>query len=462
MLFNSWPYVLFLILALALYWRIHRQVLREYLLLVAGYVFYMAWFPPYAILLAALTVFGYGVGAAMGRYQQYRRPLLVTGIAVPLLVLVHYKYWGLILQSLTGVAAWSGLSVSFAAERIILPLGISFFTFELICYVVDLYRGTYAPVREFHRFALFMAFFPKLIAGPITRPHEFFPQLGTCRVFDRALFLQGLHLFITGLFLKVGVADVVSPYVDQTFGHPGGVGFADAWVATYAFAIQIFCDFAGYTAMARGSALLFGIHLPDNFDAPYFASNLSEFWRRWHMSLTRWLRDYLYIPLGGSRGTILRTCANLFVTMMLAGLWHGAQWTFVAWGMFLGLCLVLHKLWQRLDPFPVPAPIGALLTFHVVCLGWVFFRAASLADAVALLTSMINPSAGGASLTLDGRHVLVLTVLFLAGHLLIRQAKRIAWPPSAVLWGRSAFNALVLVILCSASASSQKFIYFQF
>lgn len=462
MLFNSWPYVLFLIVALVLYWRAHRQVLREYLLLVAGYIFYMAWFPPYAILLALLTLFGYGVGVAMGRHQRARRPLLIAGVAISLLVLIHYKYWGLLLQSVTGVAAWSGLSVSFAAAHIILPLGISFFTFELICYVVDCYRGTQAPVREFHRFALFMAFFPKLIAGPITRPHEFFPQLETRRVFDQALFLQGLHLFVTGLFLKVGVADAVSPYVEQTFGHPAGVGFAGAWVATYAFAIQIFCDFAGYTAMARGSALLFGIRLPDNFDAPYFAPNLSEFWRRWHMSLSRWLRDYVYIPLGGSRGTTLRTGATLFVTMTLGGLWHGAQWTFVVWGMFLGLCLILHKLWRALAPFPVPAPIGALLTFHVVCIGWVFFRAASFGDAAALLAVMVNPSAGGLPLTLEGRHVFVLTALFLSGHLLIRQMKQVAWPPAVVLGSRSAFNALVLVILCSASASPQKFIYFQF
>lgn len=461
MLFNSWPYAVFLALTLVLYWQTPTRTLREYLLLIAGYVFYMAWFPPYAILLALLTLFGYTIGLAMAHYPLYRRALLLVGVGMPLAVLIHYKYWGFLVQQPLRVAGWSGSTLSFASEHVILPLGISFFTFELICYLVDISRLAQSPVREFHRFALFMAFFPRLIAGPITRPHEFFPQLDQPKSLDWGLITRGMHLFVTGLFLKVGVADTVGPYVSQVFGHPGGVGFAEAWVGAYAFAIQIFCDFAGYTAMAQGSALMFGFRLPANFDAPYFAPNITEFWRRWHMSLSRWLRDYLYIPLGGSRGTAYRTAANLFFTMTLAGLWHGAQWTFAVWGMLVGLCLILHKLWRRIEPFAVPDAVGAILTFHIVCLGWVFFRASSLSDASQLITVMVDPAKGGFRLGQEGGRVLILVMLFLAGHLLVRQLARWTWPSPVLLWSRAAVSALVLVLI-AASSAPQQFIYFQF
>jgi alginate O-acetyltransferase complex protein AlgI len=454
-LFNSWTYAVFLAAVLALFWSLPHGRARELLLLAAGYAFYMAWHPPYGLLLAALTLHGYAAGLALGRFPGRRRLIVAAGCAGPLAALAWFKYAGF----LAGALGAGG-----ALPRVVLPLAISFFTFEVICYVVDVARGLQPPVRDLPRFALFLAFFPKLVAGPILRPREFFPQLDALRPFDRAAFAAGAHRFLVGLVLKVGVADTLAPYVAEVYARPEAAGFASAWAATYAFAVQILGDFSGYTAMAIGSALMLGFRLPENFDAPYLSGSLTDFWRRWHMTLSRWLRDYVYIPLGGSRGSEARTAGNLMITMALGGLWHGAGWTFIAWGTLHGAALVGHKLWRRWDVATLPTWLGALLTFHAVCLGWVFFRAPTFTAAGTLLGRMLGGSAPGAQAALgpEGARALWVVALFFAAHAAARLLGRRAWTPEAVALGRAAVACVAAVVLLAAARPPQPFIYFQF
>ncbi len=463
MLFNSWTFVIFLALFLLLYWSISGATWREYLLLLGGYVFYMAWYPPYGLLLAGFTVFAYVMGLAMERFPARKALLVTSGITCPLLLLSYFKYADFFLQTLNQGTAYFGHNMFPAGiGGILLPLAISFFTFEVICYLVDIFRGQQIPVRNFRQFAIFLAFFPKLISGPIVRPREFFPQLEATHQWDSALFYQGIHRFLTGLFLKIGIADTLNPYVSEVYSRPDAMLFLESWIATYAFAIQIFCDFAGYTAMALGTALMLGFRLPENFDAPYFATSIADFWRRWHMTLSRWLRDYLYIPLGGSRGTFSKTYQNLFITMTLGGLWHGASWTFVFWGMLHGLALIGHKVWEKFTSVKMPDWLGVFLTFHVVCLGWVFFRSSTIGDAFKMLRNMVQPLETGQSLSKESIQALVIVVLFFLGHGLIRYLKNYEWAPSTLLVSRVAFYGFVLVVLLAVAKPAQPFVYFQF
>jgi D-alanyl-lipoteichoic acid acyltransferase DltB (MBOAT superfamily) len=314
-----------------------------------------------------------------------------------------------------------------------------------------------------------------LIAGPIVRARELLHQFDTAKRFDLAGLTRGIHLFALGFGMKVFVADLLSPYVEMIYGTPGLQGFDTSWVATYSFAIQIYCDFAGYTLMGQGSAQMMGYMLPENFNAPYFAFNISEFWRRWHMSLSRWLKDYLYIPLGGSHCSRLQTYRNLFITMGLGGLWHGANWTFVAWGLYQGLLLSLHKFFTyfKVTRF-VPRALALLITFHAVCLGWVFFRAPTFPQAFHLLGTMFNPTTAVGLKTFlqgtietgkpayNGETALFIVCTFLLVHGFCRiYAKEISHPKMRDV--SIGFAYFVLIYLgITMQTQSQQFIYFQF
>ncbi|HUS14589.1 MAG TPA: MBOAT family protein, partial [Chloroflexia bacterium] len=391
MLFNSIYYAFFLPIVLVLYWTVPRR-LRYPLLLIASYLFYMNWIPAYLGLILGLTVVNYGFGIWLGHHRH--RGILGLAVATNLGVLVYFKYANFLLDS----ARSAGLD--YPTAQILLPLGISFFTFEFIHYVVDVWRGD-PPVRDPVQFALFAAFFPTQIAGPIKRYQAFVHQLEAYPRFDAALAQEGVGLILRGLFKKVVLADALAQFANRGFDQPAALGSVDAWIAVYAFAFQIFFDFSGYTDIGRGSAQLFGFTVPENFAAPYLSPNLASFWRRWHMSLSSWLRDYLFIPLGGSRVSRLATYRNLWLTMTLGGLWHGAAWHFVAWGAYQGVGLVaLRWMGDRgaapaMGP-PLPGPddarparlrrmrlslrsaLGVAATFHFICLGWVLFRAENL------------------------------------------------------------------------------------
>jgi D-alanyl-lipoteichoic acid acyltransferase DltB (MBOAT superfamily) len=333
-LFNSEPYLVFLPAAVVLNWVLPARF-RPVFLLAASYYFYAFWNPPFLLLIVALTVANYFIAMAQGRLQPRRRSLVLLAVGVDLGALVIFKYLGLLDESARNLAAIFHLP-DIPAVHLILPLGLSFFTFEFIHYQVDVYRGD-QPIRDPLRFALFPAFFPTQIAGPIKRYQNFDPQVGSHPRFDPALALEGIELIAVGLVKKVLIADSLVPIVDAVYGNATQGTMFDAWAGVLGFYLQLFFDFSGYTDIGRGSAQLLGYRVPLNFNLPFMATSFAEFWRRWHMSLSFWLRDYLYIPLGGNRMGPWRNRFNFLATMALAGLWHGAAWHFMLMGIAMGL-----------------------------------------------------------------------------------------------------------------------------
>lgn len=371
-------------------------------ILLASYVFYGWWDWRFVGLIVASTLLNWGCGEAIARSRQarIRRLWLASAVVADLGILGLFKYCGFFLSSLDNVLHAMHLGAGVPVLQVVLPIGISFFTFQGISYIVDVYRGTTETAR-FLDFAVYLAFFPHVIAGPIVRARELIPQLRRSGYERRIDATRALFLIVGGLFKKVVLASfLASNLVDPVFAVPQAHSALEVLVALYGYAVQIYADFSGYTDIAIGCALLLGIRFPDNFAAPYTAVSLQDFWHRWHITLSRWLRDYLYIPLGGSRGTPLRTYRNLLVTFVLGGLWHGAAWTFVVWGAIHGVGLSLERLarehlgqrrWAaQVEGAPWVPALRRLLTFHVVCLAWLFFRADSLGTAWALLGRLVS------------------------------------------------------------------------
>lgn len=457
-------YAVFLLLVVVAYWAIPRSWGR-YLLIGASFVFYASWNVLYVPGFIGLILVNYALGILA--VQPGRRRLAI-GLAVVanigLLAIVKYLDW--VLGSTAGlVELVSGQPAAWGVLGIVLPLAISFVTFTQLAYVIDIGRGA-VPERHLGRYALFVSFFPHLIAGPIMRGHEFLPQVARPRSFSPRLILVAGPLLVGGLFKKT-LGDALAPTANLAFADPGGERSIILWIGLLAFAFQILLDFSGYTDIALGSAWLLGFRLPLNFDWPYRSGSVQEFWRRWHMTLSRWLRDYVYIPLGGNRKGRLRTYLNLFLTMLLGGLWHGAGITFLVWGAWQGLGLVVDRLWtQVVRPrgMPaLPAVFAWLLTFLFICIGWVFFRAADLSDALAYLRGLVVPQ--GALLRL-GQVVqpitVVLVVLCVVGQWpgWVRLARRLAPPLTsrrALAYGMALATAIMLI-----PSQVVSFIYFQF
>ncbi|MFN2569575.1 MAG: MBOAT family protein [Candidatus Dormibacteria bacterium] len=420
--FNSLQYALFLPIVVALYW-VFPSRRRPTLLLVASYLFYASYSAPLLLLIIALTAVNYSFGRALDRGRHQPRAstaLLALAVSIDLGVLAFYKYTLFLLHSVARVLGLVGSHPALPEPSIILPLGISFFTFEFIHYLIEVKRGSQV-IRSPLRFALFAAFFPTQIAGPIKRYQSFIPQLERLPVLEWAQIGDGLRLISIGLFKKVVLADNLAPLVAVGFGAATGgeLPVGDAWLAVIAFAMQIYFDFSGFTDIARGSARMLGFRVPENFHRPYMAVNPSDFWRRWHMSLSSWLRDYLYIPLGGNRR---RRYVNLFLTMLIGGLWHGAAWTFVIWGAFHGALLtgywgLRRALGDRLgehSPLPLERALltlaSRLATFILVCVGWVFFRASNFGQAMHVLRSMTGMGGGGNRLLTTRQSLFILAV----------------------------------------------------
>lgn len=400
MLFNSLDYLLFLPLTVILYWLIPHKF-RTALLIVASYFFYMKWKPIYGLLLFALTLVNYGFGLAIHKSDTKKKQLLVLALVANLATLAYFKYTYFLRDAANGVVSWfsSGVhQVPSITWEILLPLGISFFVFEFIHYIVDVYKG-HEPVKNFLNFALFASFFPTQLAGPIKRYQDFVQQLVAPRKITSADFDEAIELIMIGLFKKVVLADNIALVVNRGYANYQLLNGPDMWLCSWAFAFQVYYDFSGYTDIARGSALLFGYRVPVNFNLPYMASSIADFWRRWHISLSLWLRDYVFIPLGGNKQGTWKNCLNLFITMTLAGLWHGAADHFVAFGVNIGIMLVIHRAWRTLvGKYAALNKIVETQAFHIFAIFFTFntfvlalasFRAPSVPAGLEIWSKML-------------------------------------------------------------------------
>jgi alginate O-acetyltransferase complex protein AlgI len=550
LLFNSIQFVFFFPVVVALYFATPPRF-RWILLLGASYYFYAAWKPEYLVLIFASTAVDYLCGRGMAAWsaQRVRKLLLFTSVGTNIGMLFAFKYLNFFSETMRAVFAHFNVFHGMPAFDILLPIGISFYTFQSLSYTIDVYRGHTQPERHFGIFALYVSFFPQLVAGPIERSYRLLPQFFEHRGFEPARVTAGLRLMLWGFFMKLVIADRLAIYVNEVYGDPHAYAGSALLLGTYFFAFQIFCDFAGYSSIAIGAARVLGYDLMQNFDRPYFAGSIREFWGRWHISLSTWFRDYVYLPLGGNRVARWRWHVNLLAVFMISGLWHGAAWTFIVWGALHGGYLVVSLLtrdvrdraWQAfaglfpaaphpalagaasggtaagarprgdgrerrggattLQSFPglagtwparalgralgaanaregdSPLPhwavllrrgVAVLVTFHLVLVAWVFFRAGSLADAFYVLGSMWNPSVSGAAIpaAFDGWQ-LRLSFLFVAVLLLVHVAQSVpamarGWrnAPRYVRWGID--YALILGIVLFGEFGAQEFIYFQF
>ena len=413
MLFPTVEFAVFFVVVLTGSWLLmHRRTAWKTFMVIASYVFYGAWDWRYTLLLAGATVVNQLVARAMGRTtdDRTRRIQLAVGVAANLGVLGWFKYYGFFVSSARNALGEFGITPPLPLLEILLPVGISFFTFQAMSYVIDVYRRQ-VDVAPWLDVFVYLAFFPQLVAGPIVRGSEFLPQLREPRDPRAIPAVRAFGLILAGLFKKVVIANALATsLVDQVFANPEAHGAGETLIAIYAYAVQIYADFSGYTDIAIGVALLLGFSFPQNFDAPYTALSLRDFWRRWHMTLSRWLRDYLYIPLGGSAGGTVATMGALIATMVLGGLWHGAAWTFVIWGAIHGVGMAIERLTGQgvisTDGMSaVEVWTRRLVTFHVVCFGWVFFRAGSFSDALTVFGQLAQP--GDAALVTGGVLVLI-------------------------------------------------------
>jgi D-alanyl-lipoteichoic acid acyltransferase DltB (MBOAT superfamily) len=474
LIFPTVQFAVFFAVILPLSWALMpRQRLWRPFILVASYVFYAAAGWQYIFLLAGSTAVNQAAATYVSREgtpPRRRKAATVATVALDLGALGFFKYFDFFSDTLN-----QSLGLSLPLLNLLLPIGISFFTFQAISYVVDVYRGR-TPLAKLFDYAIYAAFFPHLVAGPIVRASEFVPQLAGPRAATRIPAVRAFTLIAGGLVKKVVVADLLAAkLVDPVFGSPQTHSGTEALIAVYGYAVQIYCDFSAYTDMAIGLALLLGFRFPDNFDRPYAAASLQDFWRRWHMTLSRWLRDYLYIGLGGNRKGRVITYRNLLLTMLLGGLWHGAAWTFVVWGGIHGCGLAVERLWRdlgmsaRLEDHtarfsPAARRFAArVVTFHVVCLAWVFFRAPDIPTAFAVLGRI---GAGGA-----GTGLVTPMVLFLICAVLLLQAM----PRDLAVYARGVFADLsavkqglalgAFVLLVAAAGGGRgvaPFIYFRF
>ena len=396
MLFNSLVFWIFFAIVLALY-RFLPHTQQNRMLLVASYVFYGYWDYRFLSLLLVSTLVDYFVAHWIdgSRTQTRKRNILLISIVANLGLLGFFKYYNFFSRELSVALEGIGLSVPLPFLDVVLPVGISFYTFQTMSYTIDVYRGVTKPARNFADFALYVSFFPQLVAGPIERSNHLLPQILRPRSATTEQFIEGLYHILFGLFKKVVVADNMAPIVNHIFSRPvAELTGPEILLGIYAFAFQIYGDFSGYSSIAQGIAKWMGFDLSWNFKMPYLSASPSEFWQRWHISLSQWLRDYLYIPLGGNRGGLARTQRNLMLTMFLGGLWHGAAWTFVLWGIYHGLLLMVYRVAEytgRLANIRVPESrilrmVNVVFFFHLICISWLLFRAESVGQAWEMLT----------------------------------------------------------------------------
>ena len=472
MLFNSLAFLLFFPVTVLIYFLIPNLKARNFFLLVASYYFYMNWNPRYALLIAGVTGVTYAGSLLLEKWNApgRRKAVTVTGIILVLAVLFTYKYLGFAAHAISALLKDLGLAITIPQFDILLPVGISFFSFQAIGYLVDVYRRTIPAERNFFTYALFISFFPQLVAGPIERAKNLLPQFKIMHIFSPGPFLSGIQMMLWGYFMKLCVAERVAPYVDAVFNNYLFHNGNSLALGTFFFTFQIYCDFCGYSLIACGTALCLGFTLMQNFDHPYFAGSIRDFWRRWHISLSTWFMDYLYIPLGGNRCSTLRHVFNLVVTFLVSGIWHGANWTFVFWGFLHGIFVSGHMLYRKHFPEiriwqPLQKIIAAGLTFVVVSLCWVFFRAESISAGFVILRKIFTER--GQLFNGDGmpnQLLGIFCIMILMSVELKRELKlkfHFFHSPNPVI---CSFGLAVLTafILLTAVFHGGQFIYFQF
>jgi alginate O-acetyltransferase complex protein AlgI len=465
MLLDSAAYFVFLGLLVLVYWRLNQRH-QNIMLLCASYFFYAWWDWRFLILMAASTSVDYWMGRHIqsSSNQGTRRKLLYLSLALNFCFLGYFKYFNFFLDSFAGVADLFGMhNVPHSLWKVILPPAISFYTFQEVAYIVDVYQRKLEPADSLLEYALFISFFPHLIAGPIQRPGHLLPQVQRPRSFNAVHVYDGCMLILSGLFRKCVIADSAAQIANGVFdGKMGHSGWA-TMLGAYAFAFQIYGDFSGYSDIARGSAQLLGFHFMVNFRQPYLATSLQDFWRRWHISLSTWLRDYLYIPLGGNRRTEARTYINLLLTMLIGGLWHGASWNFVVWGGIHGGILAgERKLEIRAPRSALSTWIRRFAIFQAVCLAWVFFRAQTLRDSLTMLRDLGNWQ-WSTSYRTAFLYLLAIAFPMLAIDLYMEHSSE-EYPTqkSAFGWQLAVASVAVLLIAYGAAYQPSPFVYFQF
>lgn len=509
MIFSSLQYLFFLPLVVMLYWRTTGSV-RMWLLIAASYYFYMSWLPAYGLLLLSMTTVNWLIGAALckavnksaeGKKSREAKLLLALGLTLNLGSLFYYKYTNFIIQTIGNFYNWICQTLSIAAPnslqlqqwdypvyQILLPLAISFFVFEFVHYLVDIYRGD-KPVKSFTHFMVFSSFFPSQIAGPIKRYQEFVDQLIKPEKLTPTLASEGIGLFVQGLFKKVAIADPIGSLIFPFYGQATPVSGPDAWLVSIGFVIQVYCDFSAYTDMGRGSALLMGIRLPENFQLPYLSRDIAEFWRRWHMSLGLWLRDYVFIPLGGSKKDRFLNWRNLFITMVVCGFWHGVGWHYILFGVLQGIGMIVNREWRmflkskRWRLFAMQRGFehrlnnqffnlfNTSLTMLFIMLTFIVFRAPDMPHAINLLEGLVR---GGDCTLVEPiikAGLIPIMSVYILGWLATEFMKRHPEPFRLIRDPQLGFNypfklatwtAAVILTIAARPLSAVPFVYFQF
>jgi len=477
LLFNSFEFLFFFPVVTVLYFAL-PHAWRWPLLLTASCVFYISFIPKYLLILAAIIVVDYSAGLLIERTpeQRLRRIYLVVSLVVTVAILAFFKYFNFLNETVEQFARLIHWNYGVESLKIILPIGLSFHTFQSMSYVIEVYRGNQKAERHFGIYSLYVMFYPQLVAGPIERPQNLLHQFREPHAFDYERVAGGLKRMAFGMFKKVVIADSLAVLVDQVYGNLQAYTGASLIFATICFAWQVYYDFSGYADIALGSAQVMGFRLMENFDRPYRSRSIAEFWRRWHISLTTWFRDYVYIPLGGNRVASGRFYANLFVTFLISGLWHGANWTFIAWGALNGAYLILSSwtgpfreaLVNRLGLLSFPRlhhVLQVVITFLLISFAWIFFRADSMADAIYVVSHLFDGMLGVSKrgrLAFDG--FILLFILFAEYiHYVHRNGdlgNLFAGRSFAVRW--SHYYALVVFTVLFGNFGAQRFIYFQF
>ena len=458
MLFHSWHFAIFFIIVYSIYLPLRRTRFYLHWLLAASYVFYGWWNPLYLLIIGYATAVNYFAVMFMQRSQR-KKLWLMLGVVNSLALLGFFKYSIFVTENLNSLLSLLGASFTIPAPGIMFPVGISFYTFQAVSYTIDFYRGKIDGERNFIRFAAFVSLFPRLLAGPIERAGNMLPQFAEKPEISRENITDGLSLFAVGLFKKVALADYLKMYVDSVYDVPDLSSSPALVLATFVFAWQIYFDFSGYTDMARGLARMMGFNLMLNFNNPYLATGLGDFWGRWHISLSSWFKDYLYIPLGGNRKGTFNTYRNIFITMVVSGLWHGAAWTFVIWGALHAVGRFVTRELEKTELYreKVPRMAKQLLVFVFVCFAWIFFRANSLGDAALIVKKIF---VGG----LADPQIPVIALLFCifiwVYQFLFESRIRRILDLAPVKIGVVCF--IILYLLMFTSSGNEAFIYFQF
>jgi alginate O-acetyltransferase complex protein AlgI len=497
MVFTSWVFAKFFLVVLVALAVLRRRSTRQVAILCASIFFYGWWRWQYLALLATPSIIDYVCALRIGSSDSARvkKAWLYVSIISNLSLLAYFKYTNFFIDNISAL-----LGHHISRLNIILPIGISFYTFKTLSYTVDVYRGELAVCRSPWKYAMFVTYFPELIAGPIVRASVFLPQMTRSLRPRWSRAVVGMEIVLLGLTKKLVIADRLARFSDVVFANPSLYSPLTVWSGVVAYSLQIYCDFSGYSDMAIGISRIIGFDLPENFNMPYISTSVTEFWRRWHITLSSWLRDYLYIPLGGNRKGEYRTYVNLFVTMLLGGLWHGASWNFVFWGMLHGIALAVHKLWGSSKyHFPIPRLLSWVITYSFICLCWVFFRSADFGTSLTIISKLAGLSQGGVRYLF--LPLLLLLPLIIAAHYVGALTERLAagqagitrriptpaflrrlysasqWPfatrphknagiyilaPLPTFWGAISLTLWVLLVFLFASLNTQPFIYFQF